>query len=161
MQMEAWKHARAVLLLPAVAIIVFPVTILLLTGPDTLGLWDSYPASRIGLPVLGGALICLGLVLMIATIRLFVTVGKGSLAPWNPTQHLVVRGIYRHVRNPMIPGVFFILLGEAIVAASLPLTGWFLLFVGVNAIYIPVVEEPALVKRFAVEYEEYRRNVPR
>jgi hypothetical protein len=46
-------------------------------------------------------LVCLGLVLMVATIRLFVVVGRGTLAPWNPTKRLVVQGVYRHVRNPM------------------------------------------------------------
>ena len=54
-----------------------------------------------------------------------------------------------------------ILLGEAICAATLPLASWFLLFVIVNAIYIPLAEEPGLVKRFGEEYEAYRRNVPR
>src|SRR5262245_44470319 len=100
--MEAWKHLRAVLLLPVVVTVVIPGTILWLAGPDTLGLWQSVPATRVVLPVFGGALLCLGLVLMVATIRLFVTVGKGTLAPWDPTQRLVVRGVYRHVRNPMI-----------------------------------------------------------
>jgi protein-S-isoprenylcysteine O-methyltransferase Ste14 len=28
-------------------------------------------------------------------------------------------------------------------------------------IYMPMVEEPGLVKRFGKEYEEYRRHVPR
>jgi protein-S-isoprenylcysteine O-methyltransferase Ste14 len=101
------------------------------------------------------------LVLMVATIRLFVTVGKGTLAPWNPTQRLVVRGVYRHVRNPMIAGVFLVLLGEAVLAASLPLLGWFAAFVVVNVLYIPLAEEPGLAKRFSDEYQTYKRNVPR
>ena len=113
------------------------------------------------LPILGGVLICLGLVLVVATIRLFVTVGKGTLAPWIPTQRLVVQGIYRHVRNPMISGVFFVLLGEAVLAASLPIFCWFVVFVVGNAVYIPLAEEPGLVQRFGADYEEYRRNVPR
>ena len=111
--------------------------------------------------VVGVVLICLGLVLMIATIRLFATVGEGTLAPWNPTQRLVVQGVYRHVRNPMISGVLAILLGESVLAASLPIACWFLIFFTVNAIYLPLSEEPGLVKRFGEEYEEYRRNVPR
>jgi protein-S-isoprenylcysteine O-methyltransferase Ste14 len=49
---------------------------------------------------------------MAATIRLFLTIGKGTLAPWKPTQRVVVEGVYRHVRNPMISGVCFILLGD-------------------------------------------------
>jgi protein-S-isoprenylcysteine O-methyltransferase Ste14 len=159
--METWKHLRAILLLPGMLAVVIPGTILLLTGLDTLGLWQSSLAARVGLPVLGGALVCLGLVLMIATIRLFMTVGKGTLAPWNPPQRLVVRGVYRYVRNPMISGACFLLLGEAFLAASLPLLGLFALAVIVNAVYIPLSEEPGLVKRFGEEYEVYRRNVPR
>src|SRR5262245_33631532 len=159
--MGTWKHLRAILLLPLMAAVVIPGVLLWLTGPDTLGLWQSVPATRMALPVLGGALLCLGLVLLVATIRLFVTVGKGTLAPWNPSQRLVVRGVYRRVRNPMIAGVFFVLLGEAVLAASLPLLGWFMLFVLGNAVYIPLAEEPGLVKRFGDDYLAYRQNVPR
>src|SRR5262245_47856195 len=102
--MSALRHCRAILLLPFLVTVVVPATILLFTGPDTFDLWQSYPATRVALPLLGGALICLGVVLVVATIRPFVTVGKGTLAPWNPTQRLVVRGVYRHARNPMIAG---------------------------------------------------------
>jgi protein-S-isoprenylcysteine O-methyltransferase Ste14 len=98
---------------------------------------------------------------MVATIRLFMTVGKGTLAPWNPPQRLVVRGVYRYVRNPMISGLFFIVLGEAIVAASLPLLGLFALAVIVNVVYIPLSEEPGLVRRFGDDYLTYKQNVPR
>ena len=119
------------------------------------------PAVRLALPIIGCVFICLGLALMVATIRLFVTVGKGTLAPWNPTQQLVVQGIYRHVRNPMISSVFCILLGEALVAASLQLFQWFLLFVVINAVYIPLFGEPGLVKRFGADYLTYKQNVPR
>jgi protein-S-isoprenylcysteine O-methyltransferase Ste14 len=158
---ESWKHLRAILLLPFTVTVVIPAGLLFLTGPDTLDLWQTVPAMRVVLPTLGSVLIGLGVMLMVATIRLFVTVGRGTLAPWNPTQHLVVQGVYRHVRNPMISGVFFILLGEAVLTASLPILCWFVVFVIANAIYIPLAEEPGLVNRFGNEYEEYRRNVPR
>jgi protein-S-isoprenylcysteine O-methyltransferase Ste14 len=61
----------------------------------------------------------------------------------------------------MIAGVLFVVLGEAVLAASLPLLGLFALAVIVNAVYIPLAEEPGLAKRFGEEYEVYRRNVPR
>src|SRR5262245_31317299 len=148
--METWKHIRAILLLPFMVAVVIPGVLLWLTGPDTFGLWRSAPATRVALPALGLLLIGLGLVLMVSTIRLFVTAGQGTLAPWDPTQRLVVRGVYRHVRNPMISGVFLVLLGEAVLAASLPLLGWFVLFVVANAVYVPLAAEPGLVKRFGV-----------
>jgi len=59
--------------------VVIPAVVLWLTGSDTLNLRQSVLASRVGLPILGGALIYLGLVLMVGTIRLFVTAAR---APW-------------------------------------------------------------------------------
>jgi protein-S-isoprenylcysteine O-methyltransferase Ste14 len=141
--------------------VVIPAGLLYLSGVDTFHLWQSVPAIRVALSIVGLLCIALGLVLMVATIRLFVAVGKGTLDPWNPTQRLVVQGVYRHVRNPMISGVMSILLGEALMAASLPLLGWFLVFVVGNAVYIPLVEEPGLVKRFGDDYLAYKQNVPR
>lgn len=135
--METWKYLRAILLLPFMVTVVIPGVLLWLTGPDTLGVWQAVPATRVALLIFGSALICLGIVWMVATIRLFVTVGKGTLAPWNPPQRFVVRGVYRHVRNPMIAGVFFVLLGETVLAAFLPLLGWFSLAVIVNAVLPP------------------------
>jgi protein-S-isoprenylcysteine O-methyltransferase Ste14 len=90
-----------------------------------------------------------------------VTVGKGTLAPWEPPQWLVVQGVYRHVRNSMISGVLFVLLGESVVTASLPLFQWFLIFAAINAVYIPLLEEPGLVNRFGDDYVTYKQNVPR
>jgi protein-S-isoprenylcysteine O-methyltransferase Ste14 len=159
--MGTWRHLRAILQLPFLVTVVVSGVVLWLTGADTLRLWRAAPATRVGFPVVGGALLCLGLTLLVATIRLFVTVGKGTLAPWDPTRRLVVRGVYRHVRNPMISGVFAVLLGEAVLAASLPLLCWFAVFVIVNAVYIPLVEEPGLVKRFGGDCLAYKRNVPR
>lgn len=159
--MLAWKQIRAIILLPGVVTVVVPAIVLWRSGIDTLGLWRSAPASRFVLPVMGGLCLCLGILLMAATIRLFATVGKGTLAPWEPPQKLVVRGIYRRVRNPMISGVIFVLLGESLLTASMSLFCWFLAVALVNVLYIPLSEEPGLVKRFGDEYLTYKRNVPR
>jgi protein-S-isoprenylcysteine O-methyltransferase Ste14 len=159
--MEAWRHLRAIILLPGMVTLVIPAMILWRTEIDSSGLWQSVPATKIILPVIGVICIWLGLVLMTATIRLFATVGEGTLAPWEPPQRLVVRGVYRHVRNPMISGVLFVLLGESVLTASAPLFRWFLIFAVINAIYIPLLEEPMLVNRFGDDYVTYKRNVPR
>ena len=154
--MNAWKHLRAILLLPGTVTVVIPAIILCFAG---IG-WPSFPWN-IALPIIGSVFIFLGLSLMVRTNRLFATVGKGTLAPWNPPQKLVVRGVYRHVRNPMITGVCCILLGEAIFFGSLPLLGLFGFGLILNLIYIPLFEEPGLVKRFGDDYLLYKRNVPR
>ena len=142
-------------------LVVIPATIIYLNGADTFGLWQSVPATRVFLPLIGVGFVVGGLVLMVSTIRLFATVGQGTLAPWNPPQRLVVRGVYRHVRNPMISGVCSVLFGESLLTASLPLLCLFAFFVIVNLIYIPLVEEPGLVRRFGEDYVAYERRTCR
>ncbi len=159
--MEIWRHLRAIVLLPGMVLVVIPGTILRLNGVDTLGLWPSIPSSRVVLTIIGIACISLGLSLMVATIRLFARVGQGTLAPWEPTKRLVVQGVYRHVRNPMISGVLFVLLGESMITASLPIFCWLVVAGFIIALYIPLSEEPGLVNRFGEDYLIYKRNVPR
>jgi protein-S-isoprenylcysteine O-methyltransferase Ste14 len=158
--MSRWREARAVLLLPFTVTIVVPTVILWWTGETKVG-WGLGGAVA-ALPVLlGVALLALGLALVVWTIRLFSSVGEGTLAPWDPTSRLVVLGPYRHVRNPMISGVAFILAGEAVALGSKALGLWFAAVVAVNAIYIPLVEEPGLRRRFGDDYDAYRSSVPR
>jgi protein-S-isoprenylcysteine O-methyltransferase Ste14 len=143
-----------------VVTLVVPAAIIYLTGAVNIG-WGLSPPVNWLPALLGCLLLGLGLLLMYQTISLFATVGEGTLAPWDPPRNLVVRGVYRHVRNPMISGVLFILLGEATLLGSLPLLMWFLIFFAVNATYIPLLEERQLARRFGDEYLAYKRNVPR
>jgi protein-S-isoprenylcysteine O-methyltransferase Ste14 len=145
-----WRHAAAVLALPGVVTVAVPALIVWWTGADLS------PAAVIGIP-----LIAAGALLMATTIRLFVSVGRGTLAPWDPTKRLVVLGPYRYVRNPMISGVLFVLLGEAVAFASLPLFVLFGAAFAINAAYIPLVEERGLEERFGEDYRTYKSRVPR
>ena len=61
----------------------------------------------------------------------------------------------------MISGVVFVLFGEALILISRPHFTWALTFLALNFIYIPLLEEPQLKRRFGEDYLEYRRNVPR
>ena len=154
-----WRQLRAIGLLPGLGVLVVPGAILATSGFE-VG-WGIDGALRL-LPMLaGGALICAGLALMYRTITLFAREGEGTLAPWDPTQRLVVCGPYRYVRNPMITGVLIVLLGEAVLFGSLWILVWAGVFLALNAVWFPRVEEPGLRERFGAEYEEYRRNVPR
>lgn len=94
-------------------------------------------------------------------LAVFARDGEGTLAPWDPPRRLVVRGPYRHVRNPMISGVSIILFGEALLVASRPHLIWALMFLTINALYSPLFEEPQLRRRFGTAYDEYCRHVPR
>jgi len=148
--MRALRHLAAIVLLPGTVTVVVPA--LLLSDAD-LARWP--------LAVLGAALIAAGLGMIAWTVSLFARVGRGTLAPWDPTERLVVRGPYRHVRNPMISGVLAVLLGEAALFGSLALLAWWAVVFGVNAVYFVLIEEPGLRERFGAEYEEYAARVPR
>jgi protein-S-isoprenylcysteine O-methyltransferase Ste14 len=159
-QVSTSKHIRAILSLLVMGTIVIPGFFLYLTGPD--GSAFSLPRPWNWILLLGGlASICIGLVLFISTVRLFVIIGKGALVPWNPTQRFVVQGVYRHVSNPMISGVCCILLGETLITVSLALFCWLLVFLLANMIYMPLSEEPGLEKQSGDEYTRYKGNVPR
>jgi len=155
-----WKHVRAITLLPFMVNVVIPTLILYFSKSLNIGWGLSAPLNI--LPILiGGCFLGLGLCLLVSCISLFATVGQVTLADWDPTHKLVIQGPYLHVRNPMISGVFCILLGESILFGSLYLFTWFLLFVVLNLVYMPLYEEPGLIRRFGREYLVYKKNVPR
>jgi protein-S-isoprenylcysteine O-methyltransferase Ste14 len=146
-----WRHLLSVSLLPFSATVVIPAVLVLAFGTE-IG-W-GLPGALAVLPVLaGGALILLGLRLAYETIALFRSVGRGTLAPWDPTNELVVAGPYRRVRNPMITGVGLVLAGEATVLGSVAVLVELAVFALANALWMPLVEEPGL--------EPLRRSLPR
>ena len=158
--MDMLRHIRAVVLLPFNVTIVIPSITLYATRSINIG-WRLSAPHYLVPTLLGIFLIGIGLTLMYKTISLFTRMGKGTLAPWDPTQKLVVHGIHRHFRNPKISGVFCIILGEAVLVGSVPLLIWFAVFFVVNLILIPLFEESNLEARSGDEYRLYEENVPR
>jgi protein-S-isoprenylcysteine O-methyltransferase Ste14 len=146
-----WRHVRAIAFLPGVVALVIPALIVWRSGADV-----RWPLAALGLALIG-----LGLALVVRTVSLFASVGRGTLAPWDETTRLVVRGPYRYVRNPMIGGVVATLVGESALFGSRPLLIWAAGVFTVNAVYMPLVEEPRLRRRFGEDYDRYRENVPR
>jgi len=145
--------------------LILPITVVGIIPFLQVGRFHPF-GLRLHLPVpfvqvpLGTLAFCGGLLLLVITIRLFVRKGKGTLAPWDPTQKLVTDGVYRYVRNPMISGVLFMLIGETIFFGSWLLFIWALIFGMGNTLYFRLSEEPGLARRFGEDYLAYRRNVP-
>jgi protein-S-isoprenylcysteine O-methyltransferase Ste14 len=109
------------------------------------------------------SLICIGAgtALLGACIVEFARSGRGTLSPADPPRQLVVRGLYRYVRNPMYLSVTTIVLGEALLTSSAALTlYWAIWFLVVN-LFVIGYEEPNLRRRFGSSYDEYTRHVPR
>jgi protein-S-isoprenylcysteine O-methyltransferase Ste14 len=116
----------------------------------------SDPAQLVGL-LCGGA----GTALLAACIFEFARSGRGTLSPVDPPRRLVVRGLYRYVRNPMYLSVTMIVLGEALVARSAALgVYWALWFIAAN-LFVRGYEEPTLRRTFGSDYDDYTRRVGR
>lgn len=153
------RHLLSILLLPVMVAAVLPRWIL----ANGAAIDTRWPRSFATVPLrtLGVLLMLAGAGLVAWCITLFARVGKGTLAPWDPTSRLVAVGPYRYTRNPMITGVATTLVGEALLTGSRLIGLWALVFITMNHLYFILSEEPALERRFGESYAEYKRAVPR
>jgi len=152
------RHLLSVLLLPVTVSVLVPIWI-----ARSAGIRVTVPRGVVPLVAAasGAVVFTAGLLLFAASLHQFFAFGRGTLAPWDPPRRLVVRGPYRYVRNPMISGVIFILFGTALMLRSIPHAQWAVAFLVINAVYIPLFEEPFLDGRFGEDYWRYCRNVRR
>jgi protein-S-isoprenylcysteine O-methyltransferase Ste14 len=153
---SAWLALRSILwtiLLPGVVAGLVPWRFF---GLGRIRFDISSPAALLGL-----LCIAVGAILLAACIVEFARSGRGTLSPVDPPRHLVVRGLYRYVRNPMYLSVTLIILGEALIARSGAIAEyWVFWFLAVN-LFVMGYEEPALSHRFGASYDEYRQHVGR
>src|SRR5262249_8754981 len=110
---------------------------------------------------LGVALIIAGAPSLVGSFVRFALQGLGTPAPIAPPRHLVVTGLYRHVRNPMYVAVVAIILGQAIVLADWRLVVYAAVFWLAVHLFVVAYEEPTLQQTFGAEYSAFRANVPR
>ncbi len=148
------------LLLPILMVVILPYWLLTSYSagdtrwqPGSLVQWIARAAGVI--------LFAAGLALLSWCVRLFMQVGQGTLAPWDPTRNLVAAGPYQYVRNPMISSVALMIVGEALFWGSALLSIYLGVFVLVNHLYFILSEEPGLERRFGEPYRRYKAQVPR
>jgi protein-S-isoprenylcysteine O-methyltransferase Ste14 len=149
--------------------IVASVLFTLFGGPGLVLLLIPWVITRFRVPpseplaqiVFACFLIAAGLVPLLDSIVRFVVVGRGSLMPTTPTEHLVVSGLYRYVRNPMYVGVATTIAGEAILFSQLGLLVELVFVALAFVLFVRLYEEPKLARTFPAEYAEYKRHVRR
>jgi protein-S-isoprenylcysteine O-methyltransferase Ste14 len=107
----------------------------------------------------GAGLIVAGSGVLVHAFARFVVEGVGTPAPVAPTEHLVVGGLYRHVRNPMYLAVAGVIIGQALLLGRPVLLAYAALFGSAVAAFVRWYEEPALAHRFGAGYDDYRRAV--
>jgi protein-S-isoprenylcysteine O-methyltransferase Ste14 len=129
------------------------------TAPTRGGAWQT-----------GWALIALGTVFALAGMVNFLRAGgtpaifftRSLRFLWGEEPRSLVRtGVYRHSRNPMYAGVVAVILGQAMLFASIRVAIYgitmFAFFLGV----VTLVEEPHLRRRDPEKFARFEKEVPR
>lgn len=91
----------------------------------------------------------------------FASFGRGTPSPLDASKRLVVRGLFRHTRNPMYVGVLTVILGWALLFQTGILAGYALV-VGIGFHLVVVLyEERHLHHAFGDDYDAYCSRVGR
>ena len=126
----------------------------LLTG------WDAAADVPVPVVVAGVALTAAGAAALLHAFARFVLEGLGTPAPVAPTEHLVVGGLYRYVRNPMYLAVAAVIVGQALILGRPILLLYAVAFGAAVWSFVRLYEEPTLSRRYGAEYDAYRGAVP-
>jgi protein-S-isoprenylcysteine O-methyltransferase Ste14 len=146
-------HLRDILILPFSVVVIVPYFL--------YDRHDDRILENIFFTIFGVFIGGAGMLLFFYTVFLFKKIGKGTLAPWSEKQQLVIVGPYRYCRNPMISGVLFMIIAEALLLHSRSILIWAGCFFAINTIYFILFEEPALERKFGFDYKRYKQQVYR
>ncbi len=152
--MIAVKTLLFTILAPGTVTVLVPY--LLLTSGFRL-----FPVEIGALRILGLPPILLGALTYLWCAWDFTFTGRGTPAPIDPPKELVVKGLYRYVRNPMYVGITLILLGEALLFESAVLFFYAGFLLVCANLFIVYYEEPTLRRLFRASYESYCQSVSR
>lgn len=150
------------LLVTAVFLVLAPGFFVVLV-PYWISRWRIQPAllGFTAFRIAGVLLIVAAVPVLLESFARFALQGLGTPAPVFPTQHLVVKGFYRYVRNPMYVAVVSMVLGEGLLFGNVHLLVYGLAAWLVTFSFVITYEEPTLRRTFGAEYDTYRANLPR
>ena len=114
-----------------------------------------------GWSYIGVVPVATGLLIYVWTAFDFAWTGRGTPAPIDPPRRLVVRGLYRYVRNPMYVGVLLVIVGEAVMRRSWQTIEYMLAVALMFGVLVVLLEEPLLRSQFGTSYSDYCARVPR
>jgi protein-S-isoprenylcysteine O-methyltransferase Ste14 len=107
------------------------------------------------------ALLATGSVIYAWCVWDFATVGRGTPAPIDAPQKLVVRGLYRYTRNPIYVGILTVLFGWTAMFRGMILL-IYAFCVGICFhLFVVFYEERRLRLQFGAEYDAYCAKVDR
>ena len=110
---------------------------------------------------IGPFLILAGIIGYLMCFWNFIFDAKGTPLLEGTQKHLIVKGLYRYVRNPIYISWYLILLGEALFFQSLDLLYYLLGWIVFFYFKVMVIEEPYLHRTFGESYRQYCKSVRR
>lgn len=110
--------------------------------------------------ITGAVLTAVGAGVLLAAFAQFAILGRGTPAPLAPTEQLVVRGLYRYVRNPMYLAVLAVITGQALLLSRPVLLGYAAAVAAAFVAFVHGYEQPTLARRYGAQYQAYQRAVP-
>jgi protein-S-isoprenylcysteine O-methyltransferase Ste14 len=124
--------------------------------------FDDWGRLRLGWlsPLLGASLFLAGAVLVVWSVYVQYSLGKGTPAPAVATRRLVTSGPYAWTRNPMTLGALMLYLGIGAWIESGAVIGLTLAVGGALLTFIDYHETRELTERFGAEYLAYRQCTP-
>ncbi len=128
----------------------------------TLYAWGRGQDLSVGMLWLAGPpAIAIGVAIYLWCAWNFMVSGRGTPNVVIGPKRLVVRGLYRHVRNPMYLGTLLVLVGEALWLGEAILLVYAAECLVFLLAWVHFYEEPVLRRRFGEAYLRYCRLTPR
>jgi protein-S-isoprenylcysteine O-methyltransferase Ste14 len=122
--------------------------------------WQPGAAWPVPVQITGAVLAGAGAVVLLAAFAQFAIQGQGTPAPPAPTEQLMVRGLYRYVRNPMYLAVLALITGQALLLSRPVLLGYAAAVAAAVITFVYGYEQPTLARRYGDQYQAYRKAVP-
>jgi protein-S-isoprenylcysteine O-methyltransferase Ste14 len=146
----------------AVFLVIAPGTIAGLV-PHWITRWRFGPPlfGWAGTRIAGAILIVPAALVLLDSFLRFALQGVGTPAPVFPTKHLVVTGLYRHVRNPMYVAVVAAIAGQGLMFGDVRVLEYGAAIWAAFHLFVIAYEEPTLRSAFGDEYAVFCAAVPR
>ena len=122
--------------------------------------WRTGAAYPVPVQITGTVLAAAGAAALLTAFAQFAIQGRGTPAPPVPTEQLVVRGLYRYVRNPMYLAVLAVITGQALLLSRPILLGYAAAVAAAFIAFVYGYEQPTLTRRYGAQYQAYQRTVP-
>jgi len=146
------KNLLFTLLVPGTAGVLIPLRIAARRIPaPTVEVWS----------IIGLVLLAAGATGYFWCLWEFAVTGRGTPAPIDPPRHLVIRGPYRFVRNPIYVSAVAVVVGWAAYFHSTEVFLYAIVLFGAFHLFVVAVEEPQLQRKFGDSYTHYRHKVRR